>query len=77
MRSAWFEHVAKTRKKLTRARKEQVSHREAMAVASTTWEVEKKKILKRKAREEKKQKRVKKEQAPVQKNIKVVQKEQE
>ena len=77
MRSAWFEHVAKTRKKLTRVRKVSVSHREAMAVASTTWEVEKKKILRRQAREEKKQKRAKKVQPVVQKNIKPVQKEQE
>ena len=37
MRHHWFNHVAKTRKKLTKARKEPVSHREAMREASTTW----------------------------------------
>ena len=37
MRNHWFSHVAKTRKKLTRERKEPVSHREAMRMASTSW----------------------------------------
>ncbi len=37
MRNYWFEHVAKTRKKLVRARKQPVSHREAMREASVTW----------------------------------------
>ena len=41
MRSAWFEHVRKTRRKLTRERKEAVSHREAMSIASTSWSTEK------------------------------------
>ena len=37
MRNHWFEHVAKTRKKLARARKQPVSHRDAMREASATW----------------------------------------
>ena len=37
MRNHWFEHVAKTRKRLSRARKEPVSHRDAMREASVTW----------------------------------------
>ena len=55
MRSAWFDHVRKTRKKLTRERKEAVSHREAMSIASTSWEVEKKKYARKFARELRKQ----------------------
>ena len=37
MRNHWFEHVAKTRKKLSRAQKKPVSHRDAMREASATW----------------------------------------
>ena len=55
MRSAWFDHVRKTRKKLTRERKEAVSHREAMSIASTSWEVEKKKYARKIAREKRRQ----------------------
>ncbi len=55
MRSAWFDHVRKTRKKLARERKEEVSHREAMSIASTSWEVEKKKYTRKIAREKRKQ----------------------
>ena len=54
MRKSWFEHVAKTRKKLTRTKKEPVSHRAAMAAASQTWPKEKLKIEKRLKREAKK-----------------------
>ena len=55
MRSAWFDHVRKTRKKLTRERKEAVSHREAMSIASTSWDGEKKKYARKIAREKRKQ----------------------
>ncbi len=55
MRSAWFDHVRKTRKKLARERKEEVSHREAMSIASTSWEVEKKRYARKIAREKRKQ----------------------
>ena len=55
MRSAWFDHVRKTRKKLARERKEAVSHREAMSIASTSWEGEKKKYARKIAREKRRQ----------------------
>ena len=57
MRSAWFEHVSKTRKKLRRERKEDVTHRQAMAAASVTWPKEKEKIQRRLKREKKRQAR--------------------
>ena len=44
MRSLWFEHVAKTRKKLS-TKKNPCSHREAMKKASETWEKVKKKHM--------------------------------
>ena len=37
MRNHWFNHVAKTRKKLQRGNKDKVTHREAMRQASTSW----------------------------------------
>ena len=63
MRSAWFDHVRKTRKKLTRERKAAVSHREAMSIASTSWEVEKKRYARKIAREKRKQARESKKEA--------------
>jgi 6-phosphogluconolactonase/glucosamine-6-phosphate isomerase/deaminase len=45
MRNHWFEHVAKTRKKMSRGKKETISHRAAMTEASQTWPNAKKKIL--------------------------------
>ena len=45
MRKHWFEHVAKTRKRLSRGKKEKISHRVAMTEASQTWQTQKKKIL--------------------------------
>ncbi len=50
MRNHWFEHVAKTRKKLTRARKQPVTHREAMREASVTWTGIKDRVRKRMVR---------------------------
>ena len=47
MRNHWFDHVAKTRKKLTRARKAPVTHREAMREASVTWGSIKDRVKKR------------------------------
>ena len=44
MRQHWFEHVRKTRAKMTKAKKEKVSHRDAMKSASVSWAVEKAKI---------------------------------
>ena len=58
LRSDWFAHVEKTRKKLSRAKKEQVAHRTAMKAASITWPKEKEKLLKRRRREAKKLQRV-------------------
>ena len=46
MRNHWFEHVAKTRRKLTRVRKVPVTHREAMREAST-WSSIKDRVRKR------------------------------
>ena len=54
MRTHWFEHVRKTRKKLSAARKQPVSHQDAMREASTTWAEKKVKIQRRLRREEKK-----------------------
>ena len=54
MRHHWFNHVAKTRKKLTKARKQPVSHREAMREASTTWAPIKERLQKKLARAKKK-----------------------
>ena len=44
LRKAWFEYVAKIRKKLARKSKTTVSHREAMKVAAETWPGEKVKL---------------------------------
>ena len=58
MRSLWFEHVAKTRKKLS-TKKNPCSHRDAMKKASETWEKVKKKhtrALKKKGTSVKKEK---------------------
>ena len=54
MRKAWFDFVRKTRQKLTRSKKEKVSHRDAMKAASVGWAAEKAKILRRQKREAKK-----------------------
>ena len=37
MRNHWFEHVRKTRKKLSKGKPEPISHKEAMTLASATW----------------------------------------
>ena len=54
MRKFWFDHVRKTRKKLSKGKKEQATHRQAMAAASVTWPKEKAKIERRLRREAKK-----------------------
>ena len=54
MRVHWFEHVRKTRKRLSKERKEPVTHQEAMRQASTTWATKKVKVQKRIQREKKK-----------------------
>lgn len=51
LRSDWFVHVSKTRKKMARTKKEVVSHRQAMTAASITWPKEKEKLLKKRRRE--------------------------
>jgi len=53
MRVRWFDHVRKTRKKLTRELKQPVTHREAMQKASTTWPEIKEKLVKKRVRAEK------------------------
>ena len=50
MRSAWQEHVAKTRRKGNRG-KNVMSHRDAMKTASLTWEKEKAKLIRKRKRE--------------------------
>ena len=54
MRRAWFSHVSKTRKKMSKGKKEPVTHRAAMAAASSTWPKEKVKAQRKIAREAKK-----------------------
>ena len=54
MRKAWFEHVRKTRVKMSRGQKTKATHREAMKSASVGWAAEKAKLLRKIAREEKK-----------------------
>ena len=44
MRQHWFDHVRRTRVKLTKKTKENGSHREAMKIASDSWPAEKQKI---------------------------------
>ena len=53
MRKFWFEHVRKTRKKISKGKKQAATHREAMAAASLTWPKEKAKIERRLKREAK------------------------
>ena len=52
MRSQWFEHVAKTRKKMSK-KGAKATHQDAMKAASGTWAKEKIKIEKRLRREDK------------------------
>ena len=54
LRSDWFAHVNKTRKKMSRGSKEQVPHKDAMKAASITWPKEKEKLLKKRKREARK-----------------------
>ena len=44
MRQHWFEHVRKTRVRMSKKKKEPVSHRDAMKEASVSWPKEKAKI---------------------------------
>ena len=57
MRVNWFDHVRKTRKKLSKGLKQGklVPHREAMKVASQSWPTIKVKLQKKITREKKKQ----------------------
>ena len=54
MRNHWFNHVAKTRKKLQRGNKDKVTHREAMRQASTSWAPIKEKLKRKHERAKKK-----------------------
>ena len=59
MRKEWFEHVKRTRVKMSKKSKTPVSHRDAMKAASDTWADAKAKIErsnKRKARKTAKEK---------------------
>ena len=52
MRKEWFEHVRKTRSKLS-TKKNPCSHRDAMRKASDSWSKVKTKILRKRAKEAK------------------------
>ena len=51
MRKLWFDHVAKTRRKMQRTNKG-ATHRDAMKEASVTWPKEKVKIQNKQKREQ-------------------------
>ena len=59
MRTQWFDHVRKIRRKMGRTSKENVTHQAAMREASITWPVEKEKLLKKFKRLKKKEDREK------------------
>ena len=54
LRKEWFAFVKKIRSREKKKQKKDVSHREAMAIASTLWPKEKAKIARRLKREAKK-----------------------
>ena len=56
MRHEWFEHVRKTRKKLSSG-KNKISHRDAMKAASGTWADAKAKIIRTRKRKNAKENR--------------------
>lgn len=60
MRSAWFEHVRKTREKESRGKKNKMSHRDAMKSASVTWAAVKAKLERSAVRAKRKAERDKK-----------------
>ena len=72
MRVHWFEHVRKTRKKLSRETKVSVTHREAMQKASTTWPDVKEKLVKKRDRIQKKEAKALKQASKSKKTIKVI-----
>ena len=72
MRVHWFDHVRKIRKRLTRETKQAVTHREAMQKASVSWPEIKEKLLKKKAREQKREAQEAKKVAKSAKQIKVI-----
>ena len=72
MRVHWFDHVRKIRKRLTRETKQAVTHREAMQKASVSWPEIKEKLLKKKAREQKREAQEAKKAAKSAKQIKVI-----
>ena len=56
MRHQWFNHVKKTRKKMSKGQEKQVPHREAMRKASESWPIQKAKLIKAEKRAAKKRK---------------------
>ena len=54
MRSHWFDHVRKTRAKMSKGQKEKVLHRDAMKQASVSWADVKAKIQRSNKRKAKK-----------------------
>ena len=65
MRVHWFDHVRKVRKKLTRETKLAVTHREAMQKGRVSWPEIKDKLLRKKAREQKRQAQAAKKAAKI------------
>lgn len=59
MRKAWFEYVKKTRVKMRRVEKRDVTHREAMKEASLSWADEKAKVERKMKREARKKAKAK------------------
>ena len=55
MRKAWFDFVRKTRVRMSRGQKVKCTHREAMKAAAVGWPVEKAKLVRKIAREAKRQ----------------------
>ena len=70
MRKEWFQYVAKVRAQQTRKNKKPCSHREAMRLASCTWEKQKQKILRKRKREAAKARKISKLAEPTAENPK-------
>ena len=58
MRRNWFEHVAKTRRRMVRSGKKEATHKQAMTEASKTWPTVKAKLVRKLARVAKKEAKI-------------------
>ena len=73
MRKNWFAFVAQTRKRVARKEKREVTHREAMKIASELWPKEKLKIANRIKRANRKKAKDQKQEPPPQAPAKTAQ----